>query len=257
MILRPEVLHTAIRAARAAGSIHQSYRERELNVRTKTTFSDLVTEVDALAEAEIRRVIHAVFPDHAILGEEEGLTGDAQERWIVDPLDGTVNYAHGFPMYCASIAYQHAGERMVGVVYDPTRDELFTAVRGQGALLNGRPLRVSGTPELRTPALVATGFPYDVAENPANLEYVRRALALGVPLRRPGAAALDLCYVAAGRLDAYWELDLKPWDAAAGSLILEEAGGRVTDLEGHATPYGRMIVATNGLLHDELLRMLR
>lgn len=257
MRIAPDLLETAVEAARAAGRIHLEYRDRALNVRSKTVAGDFVTEVDALSEAAVRGIIGQAFPDHAILGEEEGQSGGGEARWIVDPLDGTVNYARGVPVSCVSVAFERAGERQVGVVLDPNRDELFTAVKGEGAFLNGRRLAVSGTPTLATPALVSTGFPYDVATNPENLEYVRRMLALGVALRRPGAAALDLCYVACGRFDAYWELGIKPWDAAAGSLILEEAGGRVTDQQGGVTPYGRMIVATNALLHEEILAVLR
>nr|WP_157448878.1 inositol monophosphatase family protein [Deinococcus peraridilitoris] len=258
MTLFADHLHTAIRAARAAGAIHLAYAGRAFGVRSKTTLGDLVTEVDTLAEAEIRRLLLADFPEHAILGEEEGLVGEIREaRWVVDPLDGTVNYAHGFPVYCVSIGFEQHGERMVGVVYDPTRDELFTAVKGEGAFLNGQQIQVSTTEPLATPALLATGFPYNVAQDARNLDLLRRALALGLPVRRAGAAALDLCYVACGRFDGYWEFGLKPWDAAAGSLIVEEAGGRVSDGQGRPTPYGPMIVASNKVLHEELLGMLR
>nr|WP_110885185.1 inositol monophosphatase family protein [Deinococcus yavapaiensis] len=249
------VLETAVTAAKAAGSIHRQFAGRALHVRTKSSASDLVTEVDALAEAAIREVILARFPDHAILGEEEGAVGSSPARWVVDPLDGTVNYAHGFPVSCASVAFEWNGRRLAGAVYDQGRDELFTATLGGGAFLNGAPLAVSTTPSVSAPALLATGFPYD-PEDTRNFERFRRLLAMGVPIRRPGAAALDLCYVAAGRLDGYWEFGLHPWDAAAGSLIVEEAGGRVTDGGGASTPYGEMILATNGLFHSELLGAL-
>lgn len=251
-----EVLETAVAAAKAAGQIHRAFAGRALQVRTKSSASDLVTEVDALSEAAIRQVILARFPDHAILGEEEGAVGaSSSARWIVDPLDGTVNYAHGFPVSCASVAFEWEGRRVAGAVYDQGRDELFTATLGGGAFLNGTPLRVSGTPTLATPALLATGFPYDPDDH-RNFERFRRLLSMGVPIRRPGAAALDLCYVAAGRLDGYWEFGLQPWDAAAGSLVVEEAGGRVSDARGAPTPYGEMILATNALLHAELLDVL-
>ncbi|GMA16648.1 inositol monophosphatase [Deinococcus metallilatus] len=249
----------AVEAARTAGEIHLAHLGKALNIRSKTTPSDLVTEVDALAEAAIRTVIARTYPDHAVLGEEEGLgrgPADVPCRWIVDPLDGTVNYAHGFPFFCASVALEVDGERVVGAVFDPTRQELFTARRGGGADLNGQPIRVSTTPGLTTPALVSTGFPYDTGGG-RNLALVARLLRLGVPVRRPGAAALDLCNVACGRMDAYWELGLKPWDSAAGSLIVQEAGGTVTDAHGSPDPYAEMIVATNGLLHAELLALLR
>lgn len=251
------LLDVAVRAARTAGRIHLDHRDRAFEVRHKGTPGDLVTEVDALAEAAIRAEIGAAFPEHAILGEEGGRTGESADEWIVDPLDGTMNYAHGFPVSCVSIGFQRSGERLVGVVFDANRDELFTAVRGGGAFLNGRAIRVSGYAELQTPALLATGFPYNVAEDARNLDLLRRALARGLPVRRPGAAALDLAYVACGRLDGYWEFGLKPWDAAAGSLLVEEAGGRVTDLAGQPTPYAETIVASNFLLHEELMSMLR
>lgn len=244
-------------AARAAGAIHQEHVGRALNVQSKSTVGDLVTEVDALAEAEIRRIILERHPGHAILGEEEGLVGGGGARWIVDPLDGTVNYAHGFPVYCASVAFEQDGALRVGAVFDPTRDELFTASRGGGAFLNGAPIRVSGTKELSMPAMLATGFPYNIAQDATNLELLRRALALGLPVRRAGAAALDLCSVACGRFDGYWELGLKPWDAAAGALIVREAGGRVTDRAGADEAFGDMLIASNSSLHDELLAMLR
>lgn len=247
---------TASAAALAAGAIQLSRAELRHEVRTKTSFSDLVTEVDALCEAEIRRIILAAYPDHAILGEEDGQVGNSEYLWVVDPLDGTVNYAHRYPVYCASVALEVRGVRMVAAVYDPTRRELFTATQGGGAFLNGVRLSVSQTPYLKSPALVSTGFPYNVDTERSNLGYLEKMLALGIPVRRPGAAALDLCNVAAGRMDAYWELGLKRWDAAAGSLMIEEAGGIVSDLGGQPTPYGRMIVAANSQLHAELLAIL-
>ncbi|BDP41435.1 inositol monophosphatase [Deinococcus aetherius] len=252
-------LTVAVEAARTAGAIHRAHAGKALNIRSKSTYSDLVTEVDALSEAAIREVIARTYPDHAVLGEEEGLaggSGDAPYRWVVDPLDGTVNYAHGFPFSCVSVGLEERGERVVGAVFDQGRDELFTATRGGGAFLNGSLIRVSDTPTLTTPALVSTGFPYD-GSGEGNLALVARLLRLGVPVRRPGAAALDLCYVACGRIDAYWEFGLKPWDSAAGSLILEEAGGTVTGRDGVPTPYAPMIVATNGRVHAELLALLR
>ncbi|WP_027481560.1 inositol monophosphatase family protein [Deinococcus pimensis] len=252
-----ELLEVAVRAAHVAGRLHLDHKDRAFEVRSKSAPGDLVTEVDSLAEAAIREVIAGAYPHHAVLGEEGGRSGDAEEEWIVDPLDGTVNYAHGFPVSCVSIGFQRAGERLVGAVFDPNRNELFTATRGGGAFLNGRAARVSGRGALAEPALLATGFPYNVSEDARNLELLRRALSRGLPVRRPGAAALDLCYVACGRLDGYWEFGLKPWDSAAGSVIVEEAGGRVTDLAGEATPYAEMIVASNGHLHEELMNMLR
>ena len=253
-----ELLDVAVRAARAAGEIHLAHLGRASVLRSKSSYADLVTEVDGEAERVIREVIAGRHPDHAVLGEEEGLGAGAaggRYRWIVDPLDGTVNYAHGYPVFCVSVGLEEDGQRVVGAVLDPTRNELFTATRGGGAFLNGGPIRVSTTPTLTTPALVATGFPYDTSGE-RNLALVARLLRLGVPVRRPGAAALDLCNVACGRMDAFWELGLKPWDCAAGSLIVEEAGGRVTDAHGRPDPYAEMIVVTNGPLHAELLSHL-
>ena len=250
-------LEVAVHAARAAGAVHLASLGRTHEVQTKTTFSDIVTEVDAEAERVIRDIILSSYPDHAILGEEGGLTGEgAGALWVVDPLDGTVNYAHGYPVFCSSVGLEVDGVRVAGAVYDPTRDELFTATRGGGAFLNGAAIRVSSTPELRAPALVSTGFPYDVDSDQRNLGLLRKLLAVGVPVRRPGAAALDLCNVACGRMDAYWEMGLKRWDAAAGSLIVEEAGGLVTDGAGARTPYAPLIVATNATLHEELVAVL-
>lgn len=254
-------LRVAVQAAQEAGRIQQEYVGRAHTIRSKSSFSDLVTEVDGLCEAAIRDLIARTYPLHAVLGEEEGEQGQAgaEFRWVVDPLDGTVNYAHGFPFYCVSIALERRSggdsERLLGVVYDATRGELFSAVQGQGALMNGQPISVSGTPALRTPALLSTGFPYDPGDS-RNLGLLASLLAMGVPVRRPGAAALDLCYVACGRFDGYWELGLKPWDSAAGALIVQQAGGRVTDLAGEHRPDGPVIVASNGLLHAELLAVL-
>lgn len=254
-------LDLAVRAAHEAGRIQQEYVNRPHTIQTKSSFSDLVTEVDGLCEAAIRGLIAERYPDHAVLGEEEGEGGQAgaEYRWVVDPLDGTVNYAHGFPFYCVSIALERrtaaGAERLLGVVYDATRDELFTATHSGPALLNGQAIQVSGTPTLKTPALLSTGFPYDPGDS-RNLGLLGRLLAMGVPVRRPGAAALDLCYVACGRLDGYWELGLKPWDSAAGALIVRQAGGRVTDAAGLDRPDGPVIVASNGHLHPELLAVL-
>ncbi|GGQ98185.1 inositol monophosphatase family protein [Deinococcus ruber] len=253
-----DALALAIRAAHTAGAIQQAHVNRTHTIRTKSSFSDLVTEVDGLCEAAIRAEIAQTYPDHAVLGEEEGEQGEqgAAYRWVVDPLDGTVNYAHGFPFYCVSIALERTGgERLLGVVYDATRSELFTAVRGGGAFLNGKPIRVSETPTLATPALLSTGFPYDPGDV-RNLALLGKLLARGIPVRRPGAAALDLCYVACGRLDGYWELGLKPWDSAAGALIIAEAGGTVTDERGVDRSDGPVIVSSNTLLHAELLAVL-
>lgn len=251
-----EALEVAGQAARVAGEIHLRHFGQVHDIRTKSSAADLVTEVDGAAEEAIRAVIAAAYPSHAVLGEEGGELGAGQYRWVVDPLDGTVNYAHGYPVFCASVALEERGEAVVAAVFDPTRQELFTAIRSGGAFLNGQAIGVSGTPTLTTPALIATGFPYDLTGE-RNLAHVARLLRMGVPVRRPGAAALDLCNVACGRMDAYWEIGVKRWDVAAGALIVQEAGGHVSDACGEPTPHGEMIVASNAHLHVELLDILK
>lgn len=249
-------LASAIRAAREAARIQLGHLGSDLDIDTKSSDIDLVTQVDRLCETRIREVLLEAHPGHVVLGEEQGQRGEARHRWIVDPLDGTVNYAHAFPFFCTSIALEIDGRVEVGVVYDPVRDELFSAVAGGGAHLNGRPLRVTDTTELRR-ALVATGFAYSEDTQHRNLEVFARVVPQVQAVRRPGAAALDLCYVAAGRVDAFWEMALNPWDVAAGVLLVREAGGTVTG--GDAAPYRfehPELVASNGHLHGRLLALL-
>ena len=200
---------------------------------TQKSKNEFVTQVDKGAEAAIIEVIRDHYPDHAILAEESGAAGEHEFQWIIDPLDGTTNYVHGFPVFCVSIAVAYRGELEHGVVYDPLRQEIFSATRGQGAQLDGRRIRVSKRTALQQ-ALVATGFPFR-----ANLAHIDRYLGMlravmleSSGVRRPGSAALDLCYVAAGRVDAFWELGLSKWDIAAGALIVREAGGRISDFRG-------------------------
>jgi len=247
------LLHDAIAAARLARGIHLYYQEKGFSVDTKSGPTDLVTQADKETEVAIKEYLLSRYPDHAFLGEEGGQEREAEYRWIVDPIDGTVNFAHGFPFFAVSIALEVRGELELGVVLDSTRDELFWARRGQGAFLNGRPIRVSNTDKL-VGSLLATGFPYDVNKDRENLIYFERVLEKGLTVRRPGAAALDLCYVAAGRLDGFWEVKLKPWDVAGALAVLNEAGARVTGMEGEPYELGnRYIVATNGLIHEQLL----
>lgn len=249
-------LHTAIRAAQAAARIHQQNVGRDLAIDTKSTEIDLVTRVDKESEAVIREILLTAYPDHVVLGEEAGQDGDAPQRWIVDPLDGTLNYAHGFPFYCVSIALEVQGRIEVGVVLDSVHNDLFAATRGGGAFLNGAPLRVTKATDLRK-SMLATGFAYTSETMMDNVELFRRMLPRCRAIRRPGAAALDLAYVACGRLDGFWELALNPWDCAAGILLIEEAGGRVSGASGE--PYRlneRVLVASNGLLHEALLNAL-
>lgn len=249
-------LHTAIRAAQAAARIHQQNVGRDLAIDTKSTEIDLVTRVDKESEAAIREILLSSYPDHVVLGEEAGQDGDAPHRWIVDPLDGTLNYAHGFPFYCVSVALEIRGCIEVGVVLDSVHNDLFTTTRGGGAFLNGAPLQVTRESDLRR-SMLATGFAYNTETMMANVELFRRMLPLSRAIRRPGAAALDLAYVACGRLDGFWELSLNPWDVAAGILLVEEAGGRVSGASGD--PYRlneRVLIASNGPLHDSLLSAL-
>jgi myo-inositol-1(or 4)-monophosphatase len=254
------VLDLAVRLAREAGALQRDHYETDIEVRTKSTGIDLVTEIDHACEELIVSGLCSARPQDAVLAEEGrgDDRDDARWRWIIDPLDGTTNYAHGYPRFCVSIGVEFEGERTVGVVYDPLLDELYTAVRGGGARRNGTPIGVSRVRDIGN-AVVATGFAYDVRRSAEDniahfISFVKRSRAI----RRDGSAALDLCYVASGRLDVYWELKLHPWDVAAGLLMVEEAGGRTSDLSGGpAQPSGFECVASNGLLHDEVLAILR
>jgi myo-inositol-1(or 4)-monophosphatase len=248
-------LEGAISAAREAGEVLRKGFGWQHSVRYKGEV-DLVTEVDEQAERVIKEILLGAFPSYGMLAEESGRSsGHEDARWIVDPLDGTTNYAHGLPILCVSIALERAGEVVVGVVHDPMRQETYLAERGGGATLNGEPIRVSDTDEL-IQALIATGFPYDRAEMPEALELFGRFAAITRGMRRLGSTALDLCYVAAGRLDGYYERGIWAWDIAAGGLILEEAGGKVTDYRGAGLNLeGRQIVASNGYLHSAMMEL--
>lgn len=247
------------RLAREAGSILRAGYSKEHQVNYKGVI-DLVTEVDHQSEAFLLGEIKTQFPDHHIVAEESGVTqGDDQHSWFVDPLDGTVNYAHNIPIFCVSLGYASQGTLILGAVYDPMRDEMFMAERGKGAYLNDRPLRVSAVTELQK-SLLVTGFPYDAwntrQDNFANFVHFAK-LTQGV--RRLGSAALDLCYVAAGRFDGFWEMSLKPWDVAAGGLICEEAGAQVTNVSG-ASDYlslPQSVVAAAPGIHDRMLQELK
>ncbi len=257
MISGAELLNIAVRSARIAGSI--------INKRVHTTkrvsykgIVDLVTDVDTLSEKTIIQTISRRFPDHSILSEEMGgLTKSSDYKWIIDPLDGTTNFFHAYPFFAVSIAVEYRGRIVVGVVYDPVKKEMFHAIRGKGSFLNTRRLHVSATESLER-SLLSTGFPYDLRTSGENnidnwIKFIRTAQAV----RRDGAAALDLCYVAAGRFDGFWEMKLKPWDVAAGMLIIQEAGGMVTDFTGKPySVYTDHIVASNTRLHGLLLGVL-
>ena len=253
----PLYLATAVEIVLRAGDIQRAGQESGFRINKKGSI-DLVTEVDLACERMCRETIAERFPDHDILAEEFGGTthgrAPSRFRWVFDPLDGTTNYAHGLPIYCSSLALEIGGRSEVAAIYDPTRKELFTAERGEGAYLNGRALRVSLTSTL-IDALLVTGFPYNVHEESGELvalfgHFLGRARAV----RRLGSAALDLCYVAAGRFEAFWEQFLKPWDVAAGALIVEEAGGHVTGMDGAPfDPAAAHLIASNGHVHKEVV----
>jgi myo-inositol-1(or 4)-monophosphatase len=227
------MLNIAVRAARRAGSVinRASLDGADLQVRAKQV-NDFVTQVDRSAEQAVIETIRKAYPGHAFLAEESGASGQAEYEWIIDPLDGTTNFIHGFPQYAVSVALRHRGALAHGVVYDPARNELFTASKGRGAYLNDRRIRVSRCAKLQD-ALVGTGFPFkELGRVDLYLKQLRTLMASTSGIRRAGAAALDLAYVACGRLDAFWEMGLSPWDMAAGTLLIQEAGGLVGDLEG-------------------------
>jgi len=248
----------AMAAAEKAGKYLKSNLDNCHQVSFKGEI-DIVTEGDRQAEGIIVGMISARYPEHAILAEESpARQGGASCRWIIDPLDGTTNYAHGYPVFCVSIALEVAGERVLGVVYNPMLDEMFVAEKGRGAFLNGRRIRVSATAAMSR-SLLATGFPYDIRCSTDNNLDLFGAMAVQVQaIRRAGSAALDLAYVAAGRFDGFWELKLHPWDTAAGCLLVEEAGGIVTDLQGgFFTLDAPHVVAANDLIHPRLLAALK
>jgi myo-inositol-1(or 4)-monophosphatase len=247
----------AIQLAKDAGGILRDHLGRAIDISRKSTGLDLVTEVDLLSERFIKERISTYYPKHGILAEESGAQASASAyRWIIDPLDGTTNYAHAYPLFAVAIALERAGEVILGVVYDPIRDELFAAEKGSGAMLNGRTIHVSRI-ETLADSLLVTGFPYNVRSDRRNIEYFGRFIDKAQAVRRDGSAALDLCYLACGRFDGFWELGLKPWDMGAGKIIVEEAGGQVTKFDGRpVTIYEPEILATNGLIHDEMMAVL-
>jgi myo-inositol-1(or 4)-monophosphatase len=254
------MLNIAVRAARRAGSIinRAALGGGVLNVRSKRT-NDFVTQIDQAAEEAIIDTVRRAYPDHGFLAEESGKTGaEADVLWIIDPLDGTTNFIHGFPQYCVSIGVQQRGALSHAVVYDPARNELFTASKGRGAFLNDRRIRVSKATRL-TDALVGTGFPFkELTRLDLYTRQLRTMMSTCAGVRRAGAAALDLAYVACGRLDAFWELGLSPWDMAAGALLIQEAGGLIADLAGEqAYMESGDVAAATPKLFTALLEALR
>ncbi len=219
---------------------------------------DLVTDADLASEKYIIKAITAKFPEHSILAEEGSSVDNGSEfKWVVDPLDGTTNFAHNFPFYCVSIGCEYQGEIIAGAIFDPERNEMFEAVKGGGARLNRKVIRVSDKNKLEK-SLLATGFPYDIGTSSEdNLKFFRRFIKRARAIRRAGSAALDLAYLACGRFDGFWELKLHPWDSAAGSLIVKEAGGRVTSFDGSKyTIYNKYILASNGRIHRQMINIL-
>ena len=249
----------AVDAARAAGELLRDALPRTRQVSFKGTVTNLVTEMDGRAEALVVDALTNAFPDDGILGEEgTSRPGRSGRRWIIDPLDGTTNYAHGLPIFSVGIGLEDRGTIALGVVYDPMRDELFVGERGAGATLNGARMSVSATDDLGT-SLLVTGFPYDIRTNPDNNlnEYAAFSVRARA-VRRLGSALLDIAYVAAGRFEGFWELTLSPWDVAAAGILVEEAGGRVTDLLGAPVDIDHpKIVVSNGRIHDAMLAVLK
>jgi myo-inositol-1(or 4)-monophosphatase len=250
---------TLLEAVRAGGDELRRYFRMEYTVSHKEGVNNLVTEADHAAEAAILNVIKSNFPDHQVLAEESGaFIQDSGYKWIIDPIDGTVNFAHGIPLCCVAIALEKNGEIILASVYAPLLNEWYVAEKGKGATLNDHKITVSNETRVLNACLV-TGFPYTYVQSPNGpLEVFGRLIQKGVPVRRLGSAAIDLCWVACGRFDGFYEHKLEPWDSAAGYLMVEEAGGKVTDLEGNKfSPYQQRIVATNGKIHDELLSVIK
>lgn len=249
---------TLIRAAEAGAAVMQKYFQGEFKVSNKEGINNLVTEADTASEKAIMEIIKQDYPDHYILSEEAGeIVMDSSFKWIIDPIDGTVNFAHGLPLCCVSIGVEQAGEVILGAVYNPFIKEFFFAQKGYGATLNDKRIAVSHESSVGSACLV-TGFPYTYLDQPNGpLEVFSRLIRGGVPVRRLGSAAMDLCWVAAGRFDGFYEHKLQAWDSAAGVLIVEEAGGRVSDFTGGKySLYQPHIVATNGKIHDELVDVI-
>jgi len=252
------MLNIAVRAARRAGSIiNRAARNLDIVAIKEKAVNDFVSEVDREAEQAIIRTLHEAYPDHSILAEESGASGKSDYQWIVDPLDGTTNFLHGFPQYAVAIALRHRGVVTQAVVYDPSRNDLFTATRGRGAYLNDQRMRVSKRARLKA-SLIGTGFPFRQLDHlDVYLAVLRDMMRGAAGVRRAGSAALDLAYVAAGRLDGFWEFGLSPWDMAAGALLITEAGGLVSDLAGESN-YLKTgnIVAGSPKVFVELLKAL-
>ncbi|MES2704798.1 MAG: inositol monophosphatase family protein [Bacteroidota bacterium] len=258
-MIMEEIRKVLQHATQEAGKIIQGRFNGTFTIDHKEGINNLVTEVDKLAEKKIMEIISDAFPGHTIISEEAGeMIQESEYQWIIDPIDGTVNFAHGIPICCVSIGVLHKDVLVLGAVYNPMMNELFFAERGKGATLNGVPISVSRKADFNK-AFLVTGFPYkwpDGAEHP--IKVFERLVLEGLPVRRLGSAAIDLCWVACGRFDGFWEYNLNAWDVAAGYLMVEEAGGKVTDFEGH--PYNvfdKETLATNGFIHEQMLAVIK
>jgi len=246
----------AVRAAYASGFLIKRSVGKISNISYKGR-DNIVTDVDKASEKLIIRIILRAFPDHSILSEESlPVDSGSKYRWVIDPIDGTTNFAHAFPFFCVSIALEENGRVILGVVYDPMRDEIFIAEKGRGATINGKKIEVSRTAKL-SGSFLATGFSYGITRKDRNIKYFRDLLVKTQAIRRAGSAALDLCYVACGRFDGFWEMNLHPWDVAAASLIVREAKGVVTRFDGKSySHYDKNILATNGYIHNQMIKSL-
>ncbi len=256
--MNDKLKNTLLRAIHAGAEVLTHFFEGTFEIESKDTLNNLVTEADKKSEDAIIEVIKTDFPEHFILSEEVGeLSTSSQYKWIIDPIDGTVNFAHGIPICCISIGLEYQGAMLMGAVFNPFMKEMFFAEIGQGAFLNNRPIKVSAKKSIESACLV-TGFPYkwaqiDIDPIPVFERFIRK----GLPVRRLGSAAIDLCWVAAGRFDGFWEYNLNPWDIAAGYLIVSEAGGRISNFKGEPySIYDKQTLATNGILHEDMLRLI-
>lgn len=251
--------YVLLKAAKEAAEVLMGYYGKEIEIGRKKDYNDLVTEADKKSESKIIEVIRSYYPFHDILGEEGGSQNLGSDyRWIIDPLDGTVNFAHGIYLFCVSIGIEFNNEIIMGVVYSPVTEELFYGEKGNGAYLNDVRVKVSKTDNLRD-ALLVTGFPYGAKNNIGScIDHFVNFVKLGIPIRRLGSAAIDICYLACGRFDGFWEVNLNPWDVAAATLIATEAGGKVTDFKGNQfSIYHKEILVSNGRkLHDEMVKVL-
>ena len=257
-MIEEELKRIALKAVKEGGAILMEYLGKVQSIDYKGEIN-LVTEVDRRSEEVVMGIIKDSYPDHRMLAEETGDSGESSSfKWIIDPLDGTTNYAHGYTCFRISLAIEHEGEVIYAAVYDPVREELFTAEKGKGAYLNGKAIKVSSTQQLNQ-SLLCTGFPYDVRNDMnSNILHFRNFLLKTQAVRRDGSAALDLCYTATGRFDGFWEQKLFPWDVAAGSLLVTEAGGNLSNFKGeNFSIYDKEIVASNGIIHNQMIEVLR